>query len=298
MTTFITKVWGFDNPCGPLVFNSQGWRANAVEQLRPGDRVILVGTKGEETELENRNRVMGMMEPSTEPVAAIDFINPDQSERRFFREDGSYRWPFGLLNFRAWEFEPGLFLDDVAPREGNQFGSAAAAGIVPLTAEEESRVLSHPHVEVPLLRSTRTDRRLFGEDQARRRNAPPPTEGARRGIMHMRQGMAQVYWFRLVAGRTIVGHKIGWAFDYRQRLGQFRAVSLSRLGGLRYQAYRVQDFATARLAFRVEQGILKSFDQHRYDFNREVLTRINTSQIETVWNRYVNDALTGRLSPR
>jgi hypothetical protein len=298
MTTFITKVWGFDNPCGPLVFNSPGWRTNAAERLRPGDRVIMVGTMGEETAPENRNRVMGMMEPSTEPVAAIDFIIPDQSNRRFFRDDGSYRWPFGLLNFRAWEFEPGLFLADVAPRDGNQFGSAAAAGIVPLTTEEESRVLSHPHFEVPLLTSLRTDNRLFGEDEARRRNAPPPAEGARRGIMHMRTGMAHVYWFRLVAGNRIAGHKIGWAFDYRQRLSQFRAVSLSRLGGLRYQAHRFQTFETARLAFKVEQGILKTFDPHRYLFNREVMTGITTPQIETVWNRYVNDALTGRLSPR
>lgn len=298
MTMFITKVWGFDNPCGPLVFNSPGWRANAVEQLGPGDRVILVGTMGEETAPENHNRVMGMMEPSTEPVAATDFIVPDQSNRRFFREDGSYRWPFGLLNFRAWEFEPGLFLADVAPREGNVFGSAAAAGIVPLTADEERRVLAHPHVEVPLLTSLRTDTRLFGEDKARRRNAPPPAEGARRGIMHMRKGMAQVYWFRLVTDNRIVGHKIGWAFDYRQRLRQFRGVSIAVLGGLQYQAHRFQSLETARLAFRVEQGILRTFDQHRHRSNREVLTGIQTSEIEGVWDRFMRDALLGRLTER
>ncbi|MDR3486520.1 MAG: hypothetical protein P4M05_16625 [Bradyrhizobium sp.] len=295
MTLFITKVWGFDNPCGPLVFNSLGWRANAVEQLRPGDRVILVGTMGEDTAPENHNRVMGMMEPSTEPVAAIDFIVPDQSNRRFFREDGSYRWPFGLLNFRAWEFEPGLLLADAAPREGNAFGSAAAAGIVPLTAEEERRVLAHPHAEVQLLTSLRTNTRLFGEDEARRRNAPPPTEGARRGIMHMRKGMAHVYWFQLAIDDQIVGHKIGWAFDFRQRLRQFRAVSIAALGGLQYEAHRFQPLESAKLAFKVEQGILRTFDPHRHRANREVLTGIQVTAVQEVWDRFMRDALLGRL---
>lgn len=295
---FITKVWGFDNPCGPLVFNSPGWRENAAEQLRPGDRVILVGTMGQETAPENRNRIMGMMEPSTEPVAAIDFIVPDQTNRRFFRDDGGYRWPFGLLNFRAWEFEPGLFLADAAPRDGNQFGSAAAAGIVQLTPEEENRVLSHPHFEVPLLASLRTNSRLFGDDEARRRNAPPPAEGARRGIMHMRKGAANVYWFQLMAGQLVVGHKIGWAFDYRQRLRQFRAVSISALGGLEYRANRFQLFESARLAFQVEQKILRHFDANRHRSNREVLTGVEPEQIETIWNSCITDALFGRLPRR
>jgi len=189
---FVSKVWGFDNPSGPLVFNSAGWRRNSARRLKAGDRVILVGTRGEETPAPDRNRVLGMMEPSTVEVATSDFIVPDRADRRLFREDGAYRWPYGLLNHRAWQFAPGLFLDAVAPREANPFGTAAAAGIVPLTAEEEARVLAHPYHEISLLRSISTDRKLYGEDEARKRNAPPPTEGARRGIMQMRSGAAYV----------------------------------------------------------------------------------------------------------
>jgi hypothetical protein len=152
---FVSKVWGFDNPCGPLVFGSSGWRANAIGRLTPapGARVILVGTLGKETMAQDHNRVLGMMEPSTEPVATSDFIVPDRTKPHLFREDGDYRWPYGLLNYRAWEFEPGLLLNAIAPREGNPFGSAAAAGIVLLTTGEERRVLAHPHHEIALLRS-------------------------------------------------------------------------------------------------------------------------------------------------
>ena len=50
MTLFMSKVWGFDNPCGPLVFRAEGWRANALGKLKEGDRVILVATLGKNPE--------------------------------------------------------------------------------------------------------------------------------------------------------------------------------------------------------------------------------------------------------
>lgn len=167
---------------------------------------------------------------------------------------------------------------------------------MPLTADEEGRVLAHPHHEIPLLRSISADRKLYGEEEARRRNAPPPTEGVRRSIMQMRSGAAYVYWFRLVIDGKIVGHKIGWAFDWEQRLRQFNTVALSALGGLRYKVNNVQQFATARLAFRVEQKLLRNFDEHRHRSNREVLTGIKTETIKEVWNGVTVAAMLGQLS--
>lgn len=161
MTMFVSKVWDFDNPCGPLVFNSPGWRENSVQKLKLGDRVILVGTWGNETQPSDRNRILGMMEPSTVYVATSDFSLPSFHNGRALKEDGSYRWPFGLLNYKAWEFEPGLFLKDAAPRQGNPFGSAAAAGLVFLTASEEMRVLAHPYHDIPLLKSVRSDKKTL-----------------------------------------------------------------------------------------------------------------------------------------
>ncbi len=294
MTVFVSKVWGFDNPCGPLVFNSAGWRDNSAAELQPSDRVLLVGTWGDETAEPDRNRILGMMEPSNIQVATSDFPLPNPTDHRAYREDGSYRWPFGLLNKRAWEFAPGLFLGAVAPREGNPFGSAAAAGIVPLTPEEAARVLAHPHHEIELLKSISTDKKLVGEQEAKRRGAPVPTEGVRRGVMHMRLAPAYVYWFRLVAGKTIVGHKIGWAFEWKRRLGQFNSVSLAALGGLQYKGHQVQLLGTARLAYHVEQQLFTALDQHRHPANREILTGIATPKVEEVWDKYVGAAMLGK----
>jgi hypothetical protein len=294
MTMFISKVWGFDNPCGPLIFSTPGWRENAVQKLRPGDRVILVGTMGEETPPPDKNRVLGMMEPSTTRVATSDFPLPNPDDKRLWKEDGTFRWPYGLLNYRAWEFAPGLFLSAVAPRGGNPFGSAAASGIVSLTAEEEARVLAHPFHQIPLLTSFSADQKLYGEQEAKRRGAPVPTPGVRASVMHMRNAHADVYWFRLSVNGKVAGHKIGWAFDWRQRLRQFNAVSLHTLGGLHYKVYKTQLLGTARQAFYIEQELFRIFDANRHPGNREVLTGISTEKIELAWHAQMTAALLGR----
>ena len=156
-------------------------------------------------------------------------------------------------------------------------------------------MLAHPFWEIPLLNSISANQKLFGDQTARRRGAPVPTEGVRYGIMHMRRAPAFVYWFRLEVRGEVVGHKIGWAFDWKQRLRQFNSVSLNTLGGLLYKASKYQLFNSASEAFRVEQQILKDCDGCRHPSNREVLSGINTLQVEEVWDTRVTSAMLGRF---
>ena len=109
--------------------------------------------------------------------------------------------------------------------------------------------------------------------------------------MHMRSAPAFVYWFRLEVSVEVVGHKIGWKFDWKQRLRQFNSVSLDLLGGLLYKPCKCQRFSRARDAFRIEQQILEYFDGYRHPSNREVLTDINTPQIDEVWHTRVTSAI-------
>lgn len=273
------------------MFNSKGWRDNSAQRLNSGDRVVLVGTWGDDTAPADQNRVLGMMEPSNTPVSTADFPLSPLTNARHYKPDGSYRWPFGLLNYRAWEFEDGLFLDAVAPRSGNPFGSAAAAGIVPLNEDEARKILAHPHHEVALLKSFASDKKLYGASEARRRGAPTPADGVRRSAMHMRRAPAYVYWFRLVSDGKVKGHKIGWAFDWEQRLKQFNSISLSSLGGIQYKQHAVQHLATARLAFSVEQQLLRFFDGKRHRDNREVLSAIRAEDIKPIWENLIVSAV-------
>jgi hypothetical protein len=94
MSIFITKTWGFSVPCGPLQFGTEGWRARARSELKPGDLVVIVGTKGPQTQSVEQGRLLGIMEPTTEVVLWQDFDLPTRPEH--FDDEGEYRWPFGL----------------------------------------------------------------------------------------------------------------------------------------------------------------------------------------------------------
>jgi hypothetical protein len=54
MTIYMTKVWRFDEPVGPLQFSTPGWRDRVRADLKPGDLVVLVGTKTENTDENER----------------------------------------------------------------------------------------------------------------------------------------------------------------------------------------------------------------------------------------------------
>jgi hypothetical protein len=60
---------GLDVPVGPLQFSAQGWRDRARAELKPGDLVVPVGTKGDQTDPNDQGRVLDWMEPTTEVVS-------------------------------------------------------------------------------------------------------------------------------------------------------------------------------------------------------------------------------------
>src|SRR5439155_18681182 len=186
MSLYLTKVWGFGVPSGPLQFGKAGWREKARSKLMPGDLVVLVGTKGPETAENDRGRLLGLMEPTKEPVLSLDF--PLIVSAEHFTE-GEYKWPYGLLNKHAWRLLDRPLLEEVSSR---QFGMAAASGIVALTDEEAGRILELRREAVPLLTSVRVQARTEGEEVARRRGAPPPTT-TRTGVMHLRRAPAYTY---------------------------------------------------------------------------------------------------------
>lgn len=277
MAMFMTKVWGFSEPCGPLVFRLDGLRKNAIEMLQPGDRVILVATMGREVEPGDRGRILGMMEPTRHPVASLDFelvIRPVDRD-----EQGSYRWPFGLLIRRAWAFDhPRPLLGDLTDRT---FHIDAAQGIVPILAEEEARILRRPLREVRILTSARANARIEGHDVARRRGAPPPT-ATRHGVMHLRNAPAYTYLME-VRNRKVVAYKVGWAFDVLTRQRQFNLHAMPALDGVEYKAVEHQLWDTARHAFQMEQEVLRLLDRHRHPGNREIITDVTEDDMLQAW---------------
>jgi hypothetical protein len=99
MTLYLTKTWGFSSPSGPLQFSTNGWRTNARNALKSGYMVLIVGTKGSETDEDEQGRILGLMEPTKHVVSSLDYdlIRGPQD----LDAAGNYKWPFGLELVRA-----------------------------------------------------------------------------------------------------------------------------------------------------------------------------------------------------
>lgn len=274
---FITKVWGFGTPVGPLQFSVEGWRDRAKAELKDGDLVVLVGTKGEQTDESEQGKLLGIMEPSNEPVMSLDFDL--RRAAHDFDELGNYRWPYGLLNKRAWRLIDRPLLSDISPRK---FNMDAAQGIVLLNDQEAAKVIALSREEAPLLEPRISARaRVEGVDAARKRSSPPPTT-TRRGVMHMRSASAYTYAFE-VKGASKTAFKIGWAFDFKIRARQFNQAAMPALGGVRYTPVLFQLWDTARQAYHMEQLILRRFSNNRHRDNHELISDVTLSEIQSVW---------------
>jgi hypothetical protein len=276
MTLFLTKVWGWGVPVGPMQFSTNGWRDNALRQLQPGDCVVLVGTMGEQTPKEMKGRVLGIMEPSREPVMSLDF---SVRARPADFVDGDYKWPVGLMNLRAWSLPERPKLTEISDRK---FSMDSAQGIVPLTDSEAKRVEELAWSEEELLQPTaQAQERMARKHGAAKRTAPPPTT-TRRGVMHMRRAPAYTYALRIV-GAKFNTFKIGWAFDFKQRARQFNHASMPDLGGLEYVPFRFQLWDSARQAYVMEQALLAHFDSIRHFANNEIVQDVIDDDLDTAW---------------
>lgn len=288
VTLFITKVWGFGDPAGPLQFASEGWRQNALGKLKDGDRVVLVGTQGSETDSDERGRLLGIMEPTSHPVRSLDFdLRQAPAD---FDEAGNYKWPLGLHNRRAWLLLDRPRLSDIS---GRAFHMDSAQGIVALDPEEARTVDGLARREVPLLpprahAAERIDRAQGGS----KRKGPPPSTTIRRGVMHMRRAPAYTYAMELI-GAQPVAIKVGWAFDPKQRRDQFNRAAMPELGGLRYRLLLSQLWDTARLAYAFEQSVLRHFSAALSSKNGEVIVGLRGKHFEADWVHMVRDALRG-----
>lgn len=283
MSYFLTKVWGWHEPIGPLVFGDPGWRENARAKLRPGDLVVLVGTKDQPTLPEEQGRLLGIMQPTTEPVMSLDF--PREYRQRDYDDEGKFKWPYGLLNARAWTLLDRPLLTSIAKRD---FNMDAVRGIVPLADDEAALVAKINTREAELARPTAQAQDRIARATGQRQFAAPPPSTTRRGVMHMRRANALTYLFRL-AGANRASFKVGWAFDVKLRRRGFNHAAMPGLGGIEYQPVLTKRWHTAREAFRMEQTLLRTFQSYRHPDNQEVLAGISESELKEAWYQLVQE---------
>lgn len=293
MSLFLTKVWGFREPAGPLPFNAPGNRKRALEMLATGDRVLYVATKGDEVEPQYHGKLLAMVEPTRTTANTLDY--PVVSRAIDYNDAGEFRWPFALTLNRAWRFDPEVPLEQVISRS---FSMDAVTSIVPLTTEEEAAILALSHHEIPVLQPHLAKLNQLARDDLARSKSSPGVALVRKGLMTLRDAPAFTYCMtieraerrdsarRIGSTRNdhdILGFKIGWAFDPKRRRHDFNHAALPSLGGLRYEIFRTEQWRTTRDAWAMEQAILRRFDVNRSRHNHEVLAGITIRQIEAAW---------------
>lgn len=279
MTIYMTKVYGFDVPHGPLEFGIRGNMERAIEMLKPGDRVGLVTTLEPPTPDGMRGLMLGMVEPTTQVVSSLDYNLPRQAHH--LDDAGKYKWPYALVTRRAWRFPRRPEFTEISKR---RFRLDAAASIVPLEPDEAAKVETEATEEVPLLPRRRPAAPLDGHPD-QRGEGPPPATTTRRGVMHMRRAPAFTYAFRLI-GADNWAVKFGWAFDFRQRMRLFNQQSLPSLGGIEYRPVFFARWPSARHAYLVERQLLLHFQQRRHPKNREVVVGVDDDELNEIWHHY------------
>ena len=280
MAMFLTKVWRWQEPVGPLVFNTQGARETAEKNLaaNPDALVVLAATKTKGADDDDKGRLLGLLKPTLNRVRSVDFDLNVRAED--FDEGGHYRWPYGLHLEAAWripaEFAP--LLAEIAER---RFSMAAATGIVELTPSEEAKVRALPLIVAPILQP----RPGTGPGGTGSKKGAPAPSDKRVRLMHMRMEAAATYAMR-IAGRD--AYKIGWAVNPKARARQFNLAALPSLGGISYQLVLTHHWSRARDAFRMEQELLGRFNAKRLAENQEIVTGVSWKDLQTEWTMAIS----------
>lgn len=99
-----TKVWG--QPGDPseeaLLFNAKSYRDRAKTLLKLGDVVVYLTSDATYADPAIKGKVAGAVEVSGELVMAEDLGIIARGLPEQFRDDGSFRWPYGLTISRSW----------------------------------------------------------------------------------------------------------------------------------------------------------------------------------------------------
>ena len=136
-----TKVWGL--PTMPaaegLMFNSPGVRDRAAEILRAGDIVVFLASESAQSDPLVRGFVSGIVEIEGNLVTAEELGLPERARQEDFKEDGRYRWPWGISVSRVWHVTDREGNDTLVP-EHRETGIRGAVTVHPMAPASVARL--------------------------------------------------------------------------------------------------------------------------------------------------------------
>ncbi len=140
---FWTKVWRQpDEPAkDALAFNSERTRDRVLEIAQPGDIVVYLTSDTTDADPLIRGRVAGAVEIAGEPLMVEEIRAAERIRSQEYREDGRFRWPFGISVSRTWRVIDQESNDSLIPDHAAK-GIQGAATIHAMKPEEVARFRS------------------------------------------------------------------------------------------------------------------------------------------------------------
>jgi hypothetical protein len=94
MQIFAKRISNFAHAARPAVcFDTEDSRDALISVSRPGDLLVFVGAQAEPTPLEERGRLLGLVEFACMAVDTKDIVEENILSPYDFRADGSLKWP-------------------------------------------------------------------------------------------------------------------------------------------------------------------------------------------------------------
>ncbi len=146
-----TKTWGApDIPkYDALALSHQKTRDRILEHIQPGDIVVYLTSDGKEADPMLKGRLAGAVEIA-DPVVTVDVesLRPAaQRPPRDYREDGRFRWPYGIAISRSWHFIEQEKNDTLIPNHADLLIQGAAT-IHSMEPEDIGRLMALEVAEV------------------------------------------------------------------------------------------------------------------------------------------------------
>jgi len=280
---FATRVWGFAPELWPVItFGKEGDRDALIRDSRTGDLLVFVGTETEETEPDDRGRLLGLAEIGrTFAVETLEAVDEQILAPAHYNSNGDFKWPKGLAMLRAWEFPDRPRVREVLQE---QLGYSATVRAVLLDATDTAAVLALRRSE----RSVRDCpaisrlRHLAEVLPGRATTGPKPTSWS--GVTG-RNADETSFTYAFQFGKRELW-KIGHAKDLKARLLEVQRHVPHELIGETWGSGLQQQWPTEQKAYAMEQHVLKLLRQADSIGERVRCTR---KQLLAAWQAAILD---------
>lgn len=256
---FFKKVWGYDPEGWPVLgFGKLAGADMLRRNYSTGDWIVLVGTKSDPTNEEDRGRLLGLVQVTNRIIEVEPLLRDLKTEiDDNAYENGRFKWPQGFPFLRALAFRDKPLIDDLFPGRNRTRGRVEAAFAMKLNAAEANVIASLPTVETNFVLSPMLDNYKRFQDVLTQ-PGPPPAVGKREA--HYEDGENWVYVFRIYGTDF---YKIGRANDVDRRLKEFNSSPHAIWSGKPLVHVTSHKFSDGDTAHAVEQKVLKHLNEYR-----------------------------------